>query len=403
MLSVQSWRDRRSVSVRTSKARRAGQMMLMAVAMAMPAAAQAADVVKENNADALNLGTSWVGGVAPTANDVAVWNSNLATPANGVESLAAATTWGGLKVVDPSGPISIDLTGKLTIGASGIDMTAATQDLTITSSTLTAIGTAIGYTGARQSWNVANGRTLTIGAPLTAVQVVQTSSNLVTIGTTGSVVFSGTGGQSQALLANNGKNAYYMYGADDWAGTDATGKVTAATYSNDTAGSANMNLTGAVTTLSVGAVTSTYRFANASAPVAITQTGLNTNRGILMTSSSVGASITGNTIRSDRGAATNGVLLPIVQNSLIGDLNISSSFGNASSSTTSLAKYGPGNLILSNPGGNGYGNISPGRGFTSLYEGTITVANTTGTATGTGPVTVSSAPASPAPAGSAAH
>ncbi len=45
--------------------------------------AQAADIVKANNSNDLNLGSSWIGGTVPTASDVAVWN-NTVTAANTV-------------------------------------------------------------------------------------------------------------------------------------------------------------------------------------------------------------------------------------------------------------------------------------------------------------------------------
>ncbi len=44
-------------------------------------AADAIDIVKDNNTNALNLGAARVGGIAPTAAEVAVWN-NAVTAAN---------------------------------------------------------------------------------------------------------------------------------------------------------------------------------------------------------------------------------------------------------------------------------------------------------------------------------
>jgi len=45
--------------------------------------APAADVIKADNADALNATTSWILGVVPTAADVGVWDSTV-TGANSV-------------------------------------------------------------------------------------------------------------------------------------------------------------------------------------------------------------------------------------------------------------------------------------------------------------------------------
>ena len=43
----------------------------------------AADITKANNTTALNSGSSWVGGAAPTSADVGVWNATV-TGANSV-------------------------------------------------------------------------------------------------------------------------------------------------------------------------------------------------------------------------------------------------------------------------------------------------------------------------------
>lgn len=60
--------------------------------------------IKANNADALNLATSWLGD-APIGTETAVWNSTV-TGANTV-SLGANTTWGGLTIADPGGDVTL--------------------------------------------------------------------------------------------------------------------------------------------------------------------------------------------------------------------------------------------------------------------------------------------------------
>lgn len=124
----------------------------------MPAA-NAANIIKANNANNLTVGTSWVGGVVPTSADVAVWDSTV-TSANTV-SLGASTNWAGLKIANPSGLVTVASDGfTFTNNASGIDMSTATANLTINS------GLAI---GANQTWNIANGRTLTLGSAATSL------------------------------------------------------------------------------------------------------------------------------------------------------------------------------------------------------------------------------------------
>lgn len=117
-------------------------------------AASAAEIVKENNTDALNLTTSWVGGVAPTSADVAVWDATVAG-ANSV-ALGADTSLLGVKITSPGGLVTLGADANLlTLGASGIDMSGATQNLYLNPLTTTVSGS--------QTWNVATGRYLRLG------------------------------------------------------------------------------------------------------------------------------------------------------------------------------------------------------------------------------------------------
>lgn len=117
-----------------------------------PPLASAATINKANNAFDLNLSTSWTGGVVPGTGDVVSWNSSV-TGANSV-LLGANLGWKGISLTNPGGAVTIGAGNTLTLGTSGIDMSAATQDLTISS------GLTIG--SGRQVWNVASGRTLTL-------------------------------------------------------------------------------------------------------------------------------------------------------------------------------------------------------------------------------------------------
>lgn len=131
----------------------AAGVLLMGVA-GNPSALRAATVVKANNSNDLNLPASWIGGVVPGPLDIAQWNSTV-TGANST-LLGADLSWLGLSVTNPGGAVTIGGGNTLTLGTSGINMNAATQDLFI-SSNLT-----LGPGG--QGWNVATGRTLTISS-----------------------------------------------------------------------------------------------------------------------------------------------------------------------------------------------------------------------------------------------
>src|SRR5207342_2532157 len=89
---------------------------------------RAVDGVKANNTDALNLPTSWVG-TAPDNTGNAIFN-NVVTGATSAAQ-GANLTWAGIVVADPGGAIAITGANVLALGANGIDMSAATQNLTI--------------------------------------------------------------------------------------------------------------------------------------------------------------------------------------------------------------------------------------------------------------------------------
>ncbi|MCX6996375.1 MAG: autotransporter-associated beta strand repeat-containing protein, partial [Kiritimatiellaeota bacterium] len=119
--------------------------------------AQAQTIKKASNFDNLNLTTSWALGAVPTAAQIAEWDSTV---------LAANTTvigndliFGGIKISNPTGLVTINATATktLTLGTSGIDMTAATQDLTINGAVVL---------GGSQTWDVQTGRKLVINAAI---------------------------------------------------------------------------------------------------------------------------------------------------------------------------------------------------------------------------------------------
>jgi len=128
--------------------------------------AHAIDIVKDNNTNALNLGTAWVGGAAPGTGDVGLWNNTVsATNAAGsptITALGADLSWQGIRIANVGGTANTNTTASgvqitngssvntLTLGIAGIDMSAATQALLVQSK--------IALTG-NQSWNVTNANT----------------------------------------------------------------------------------------------------------------------------------------------------------------------------------------------------------------------------------------------------
>src|ERR1017187_4108501 len=66
-----------------------------------------AQIYKTNNSDALNLGTSWVGGAAPGSGNVAAWDATVATPANCTNTLSASVNWGGILISNPVAAVKL--------------------------------------------------------------------------------------------------------------------------------------------------------------------------------------------------------------------------------------------------------------------------------------------------------
>ncbi len=243
---------------RYRQARRSARCLAAALLVLFVAAsADAATINKANNTNNLNLTTSWTGGVVPGSTDIALWNSTV-LGANSV-SLGSNLNFGEIQVTNPGGLVTLTNTGGFTLTLSGvsgvgIDMSTATQNLTINS--LVSLGGA-------QSWNVATGRTLTIGgniggsgaltlsgASSTANFALNGTNNYsggttitggtVTIGTSSAL---GTGGLSMSggTLDLNGKGAIALANLSGSGGTITNANVNTATTL--TVGSDNTNTT----------------------------------------------------------------------------------------------------------------------------------------------------------------
>jgi len=93
--------------------------------VSMLATVHAAEVQKADNEDALALGSSWVGGVAPGGADTAVWDGELIPNAtNWVYGLGEDVAWGGIRVTNRAGFLIVTNDGsRLSLGAGGMDLT----------------------------------------------------------------------------------------------------------------------------------------------------------------------------------------------------------------------------------------------------------------------------------------
>jgi len=114
--------------------------------------AQAASITNLDAAVNLNLPGSWVGGTPAGAADVAVWDNTVQI--NTTKALGANLSWSGIRIADPAALVTISAGNTLTLGAAGIDLSLATNGLTLSCPLVL---------GAAQTWNVTNGLTLTVG------------------------------------------------------------------------------------------------------------------------------------------------------------------------------------------------------------------------------------------------
>jgi autotransporter-associated beta strand protein len=164
-------------------------MLLAAGLFSQPLSA--ADIIKANNTDALNLATSWSTATAPGTGDVAVWDSTVA--AANATNLGTDLSWQGIRIANPGGAVTINNTANvLTLGSAGIDMSAATANLTINTSIVA---------GADQTWALNGGRTLNLWTVNTSRGLSGSGSITLTRTSTGT-------GTVIMLPGNNGSTGF---------------------------------------------------------------------------------------------------------------------------------------------------------------------------------------------------
>jgi fibronectin-binding autotransporter adhesin len=154
-------------------------------------AVQASTVTNADVPDNLNLGTSWVGGTAAGSGDVALWDKTVQT--NTTKTLGADLSWAGIQIVDPATNITINAGNTLTLGASGIDMSLATQDLLLNNAVVL---------GANQIWNITNGHAISIAsAPHPGLL---TGSGTLTKNGNGTLILRGLNTYTGGTIVNGG-------------------------------------------------------------------------------------------------------------------------------------------------------------------------------------------------------
>jgi autotransporter-associated beta strand protein len=347
-------------SAHGSFTRAGGVFLVLALFALAPAVTQAATRIKQNNTHDLNLAASW--DVLPGAADIALWSSTV-TAANRT-SLGADLSWLGIKIVTPGGPVTIEAGHSLTLGASGIDLSTATQDLTLNCG-LTLRG--------RQTWKAAFYRMINVAGSFNRTGAVVDFSAFPTNAGLGTLGNDASGILGPWATWGSGTSLYYVKCTPQISPFLGATAATAGTLANVISPSVNYTYA-ASANLTVNITANTLRFTGSSATVAnggktVTLNGLlNAASG---TSGSVSFSGTGNVIIGSNRE------LVIISNTR--NLSIFSLIADNPAGSSGLTYSGGGTLSLF--AANTYS------GGTTVDAGTLAVVNS-GSTLGRGDVTL---------------
>src|SRR6516225_10811730 len=103
-------------------------LKLFAAVLVMTGLTVQAQILKANNNTSLDQGASWVPNTAPGPGDLAIWDSTVGTAANSTNTLAAAASWGGIQISNPTASVKILTNGLgnstgFSLGSAGIILT----------------------------------------------------------------------------------------------------------------------------------------------------------------------------------------------------------------------------------------------------------------------------------------
>ena len=237
-----------------SNMRQAISRLLFAAVYASAACVGQAQTVryKANNTDNLNLASSWENGNIPAENHVAAWNNTVTGP-NSV-NLGADLRFLGIRMLDPGGNVTIGGANTLTTDMLGIDMNAATADLTLNNACLALKDYAC------VAWSVADGRTLTVN-PAVFWRGERSALRLANMGTVASAAIANdaTGIVGPWATIGSGTDVRYVtVSGGQLVGYTGT-QVATASGVTDATGMANYEVAGAGT-IPAGASFNTLRY-----------------------------------------------------------------------------------------------------------------------------------------------
>lgn len=364
----------------------------------------AGTITKKNNTSNLNRKQSWATNKVPGAGDIALWDATV-TSANTV-SLGGNLTWSGLRITSPGGLVTINGTTAqtLTLGTSGIDMSAATVDLTLN---------CLVKLGSNQIWDITSGRTLL------ASGVVSGTGSLTKNGL-GTLTLSGTNTFSGNVTINAGTisiSTPSSLGSGTTALTINPTGILQATGTFTTSRVVTLGGTGGASsggTLDVTAANNETRTGVISGSGSLTKTGTGTLTLSAVNTYTGDTFINGGTLSIGNSQAL-GALPPSLGSTLYavhmasgttlqttfsttGDnRQLQLSGGTATLDVTSAITYqrnglvyGSGGLIKTGAGTEILTNANTYTGGTTINGGILQVNNSSGSGTGTGAVTVNS-------------
>jgi autotransporter-associated beta strand protein len=219
------------------------------VALGAAGALSAADLIKADNATALNQASSYTNASgAPTNADWIIFDATFASTTAVVAS-GGSIAMRGLRVTDPGNDVTIALGNSLfSVGANGvasgqIDLSSATRNLTFTSSG--SFG-ALRLYGSAPSITVAAGRTLTVNAP---VFVFNTNGGSLVVSGAGAVnlngeVRNGDADTRTTRVVHTGSGVLTLGGANIYTGGTAVESGTVAISQNFAMGASSANAIG---------------------------------------------------------------------------------------------------------------------------------------------------------------
>ncbi|MES2923994.1 MAG: autotransporter-associated beta strand repeat-containing protein [Verrucomicrobiota bacterium] len=323
---------------------------------------------KADNTIALNLSGSWTGGIIPNALDTARW-----TGLSGANSVSLGTDMSvtGIIIASTGGAVSIGAGNTLTLGTGGLDLSAATENLTISSSLILGAG--------NQPWNVASGRTLTLDTGT----FTRSTGATVTRPNTGTVTTNMVGIVNDSTGILGGWATIPGVGTGDWVTLTGGNMTTYAGYTPiaaATAADANQNWLSTVNAAGItasGTLNSLKMTADFNIPNGATLTLA--SGGLLMSGPQKwllnnGVGTTAGTGMLTSGLTT-GELFVHVAKSDATNWSIWSTIVNNGATAVTLVKNGPGLVYVRN--------ANTFTGGTHLNGGTILAANATALGTGT--------------------